>query len=325
MTRLAWEKKGRIFVPDGRYEWMQSYAQCPTVLVLEDRLRIYFSCRPRPDSRGRYAAVTSFLEVARDDPGRVLSVHDRPILPLGGLGAFDQFGLMPGCVLRVRREVWLYYVGWMRCEGVPYDASIGLAVSADEGVTFRRAGRGPVFGRTLTEPFLHGSAYVVVREGVFHAWYVCGTDWIEVDGRAEPLYVIAHATSPDGLTWRGDGRPCLPEKVDQECQASPTLLERGGRFHMWFSYRWGTDFRQASRGYRIGYAWSSDLETWHREDEAGTLDPSPEGWDSEMVCYPCVVEVGDRVYLFYSGNHFGRDGFGYAELRSADALRMDRA
>jgi hypothetical protein len=324
VTPLHWEKKGRIFVPDGRYEWMQSYGQCPTVLVLPDRLRIYFSCRPRPDASGRYAAVTTFLDVARDDPSRVLAVHDRPILPLGELGAFDQFGIMPGGVLAVGSEVWLYYVGWMRTEGVPYDASIGLAVSTDGGVTFRRAGRGPVMSRTVHEPFVHGSACVMRRDGLFHAWYVCGTEWIEVDGRAEPIYVIAHGTSRDGLTWTGNGRACLPETVDRECQASPTLLQTEHRFHMWFSYRWGTHFRQASRGYRIGYAWSTDLETWDRDDGHGSLEPSGEGWDAEMVCYPCVVSVDNRVFLFYSGNYFGRDGFGYAELRAADTAVLMR-
>jgi hypothetical protein len=197
---------------------------------------------------------------------------------------------------------------------VPYDAAVGLATSADGGVTFARAGLGPVMGRSLEEPFLHGSAFVVPRDGLFHAWYVCGTEWVESEGRAEPLYVLVHDTSPDGRTWKGDGRPFLPGRVERECQASPTLLELEGRFHMWFSYRWGLDFRNPARGYRLGHAWSADLVRWERDDEASDLGPSASGWDSEMVCYPCVVRVDDRVFMFYSGNHFGRDGFGYAEL-----------
>jgi hypothetical protein len=314
VERFRWEKRGRIFAPDGRYDWMQSHAQCPTVLLLEDRLRIYFSCRPKPDATGRYAAVTTFLDVDRDDPGRILAVHDRPILPLGGRGAFDQFGIMPGCVLRVQDEVWLYYVGWMRCEGAPYDAAVGLATSSDDGVTFRRAGLGPVMGRSLREPFLHGSLWVLSRPGLFHGWYVCGTEWIDVDGRAEPIYVLMSATSADGVSWRGESRPFLRTRVELECQASPTVVEFAGRFHMWFSYRWGVDFRNPGRGYRIGYAWSNDLQSWHRDDSLNELAPSAEGWDSEMTCYPCVVNVGGRLYMFYSGNYFGRDGFGYAQL-----------
>jgi hypothetical protein len=83
---------------------------------------------------------------------------------------------------------------------------------------------------------------------------------------------------------------------------------------MWFCYRHGVAFRNAERGYRIGFAWSEDLVTWHRDDELGALPVSAEGWDSEMVCYPSIVVDGDRTYMFYSGNGFGRVGFGYAEL-----------
>jgi len=314
MRPFHWEKRGLIFAADGRYDWMQTYAQCPTVLQLDDRLRIYFACRPKADAVGRYVARTTFVDVDRNDPGRILDIHDRPILPLGTLGAFDQFGIMPGCVLNVNDEIWLYYVGWSRCDGVPYDAAVGLAVSRDGGVSFSRLGRGPVLGRSLKEPFLHGSISVFRKRDVFHGWYVCGTDWIEVNGRAEAIYVLVKATSVDGVSWHGDGRAFLPPLVDLECQASPTVVEFEGTFHMWFSYRWGTDFRNPGRGYKLGYAWSSNLEDWHRDDSLSDLAPSLQGWDSEMVCYPCVVPVDNRLFMFYSGNYFGRDGFGYAEF-----------
>jgi predicted GH43/DUF377 family glycosyl hydrolase len=85
---------------------------------------------------------------------------------------------------------------------------------------------------------------------------------------------------------------------------------------MWFCYRGTQDFRDGSDSYRIGYAWSNDLTGWRREDENAGIDRSAEGWDSKMIAYPCVVQLDNRVLMFYSGNYFGRDGFGYAELRS---------
>ena len=33
-----------------------------------------------------------------------------------------------------------------------------------------------------------------------------------------------------------------------------------------------------------------------------------------MLCYPALVNYGDRVYMFYNGNDYGKTGFGYAEL-----------
>jgi predicted GH43/DUF377 family glycosyl hydrolase len=310
--KFIWKKQGKIFAPDGRYEWMQSHAQNPSVLILKDRLRVYFTCRPQKDANGNVAAITTFVDLEKDNPGTVLHIHDRPVLSYGDLGTFDQFGVMPGAVVQIDNDVWLYYVGWMRCQGAPYNHAIGLAVSKDNGVTFSRMGRGPLFGRTLREPFLQNSPYVLQEDGLFHMWYSSGIDWLEQEPGVESIYVLMHATSHDGINWERESIPCLEYKVEHECQTNPTVIKIDDKYHMWFCYRYGFNFRNDERGYRIGYAWSDNLISWHREDELGELPLSSEGWDSQMVCYPCVVHVNDKYYMFYSGNYFGRDGFGYA-------------
>jgi hypothetical protein len=88
-----------------------------------------------------------------------------------------------------------------------------------------------------------------------------------------------------------------------------------GRWHMYFCYRHATDFRtNRARAYRLGYAYSDDLSHWTRDDAAGGIDVSAEGWDSEMQCYPHAFWCGDEVYMLYNGNAFGRSGFGVARL-----------
>ncbi|MEM9221802.1 MAG: hypothetical protein AAGB11_05295, partial [Pseudomonadota bacterium] len=150
---------------------------------------------------------------------------------------------------------------------------------------------------------------------LWHMWYLSGIDWIESDGRMECVYQMMHATSQDGIDWTRDGKPCLPTHAPDECHAGQGLIERDGTFHMWFSFRPALDFRNAQRGYRIGYASSDDLATWSRDDTRAGIDVSPEGWDSEMVCYPNILEADGRTLMFYCGNYFGRDGFGFAALR----------
>ena len=54
---------------------------------------------------------------------------------------------------------------------------------------------------------------------------------------------------------------------------------------MWYS------IRSHNRPYRIGYAESGDGQHWERRDDAVGIQASSEGWDSEMICYPCVVDV----------------------------------
>jgi predicted GH43/DUF377 family glycosyl hydrolase len=311
---FRWRKAGRVFSPDGRYPWMHSHAQNPSVLVLPDRVRVYFNCRAAKGPDGNTSANATFVDVDRADPGKVVAVHDRPVLPLGELGTFDQFGVMIGNVVAVGSEVWAYYVGWSRCQGVPYNHAIGLAISRDGGVTFSRFAQGPIISRSPAEPFIQNSPFVSVIDGRFHMWYSSGTRWLDRGAGVESVYVMMHATSRDGVSWDREGTPCVPYRVDDECQTNPSVLRVGSRFHMWFCYRHGLDFRNPARGYRIGHAWSDDLRSWVRDDEAGELAPSNEGWDSEMVCYPCVFELDGRTLMLYSGNYFGRDGFGYAVL-----------
>jgi len=315
LRRFSWIRRGRIFAPDGRYAWMYSHAQNPAVLALPDRLRVYFNCRGLKGQDGNVEAYSTFVDLDRANPSKVIAVHDRPILELGQPGTFDQFGVMSGTVIRSDDEVWVYYVGWSRARGVPYHHAIGLAVSKDDGCTFVRYGLGPILTRTPEEPFIQNSPFVLKVGDMFHMWYSTGLGWITQGGAPESIYVLVHAMSEDGINWRRNGTPCVPFLVDHECQTNPSVIRIGDRYHMWFCYRYGLDFRNADRGYRIGYAWSEDLESWHRDDTLGALAPSNEpGWDSQMVCYPCVVELGGRLTMFYSGNYFGQTGFGYAQL-----------
>ena len=310
---MWWKKHGHIFTPDPD-SWMHAYAQVPTPVVLPDRLRILIGCRPRLPEGELPVSQIGFVDVDRADPMRVLSISEGPVLPLGDLGTFDEFGLHPLSAVQRDEDIWLYYVGWTRMVSVPFNRGIGLAISTDGGLSFSRYGRGPVLGPTVNEPYLQQGPLVKRYGGVWHMWYLSGIDWIVDGDRKECIYQMMHATSDDGVDWQRDGKTCLPCHLPTECHAGQGVIERGGRYHMWFSFRHGLNFRNAERGYRIGYAWSDDLETWHRDDSNAGIDVSPDGWDSEMVGYPNIIEVDGRTLMFYCGNYFGRDGFGLAEL-----------
>jgi len=65
----------------------------------------------------------------------------------------------------------------------------------------------------------------------------------------------------------------------------------------------------------MGYAESVDGISFERMDHVLTgLAPSPSGWDSEMIEYPCVINHKGTYYMFYNGNDYGRDGVGLAVL-----------
>lgn len=317
MNPFRWRKLGRVFGPaeaPGR-PWLQEFAQAPATLVFDDFVRVYFSCRPPPDAAGQYVSQSAFVDLDRKDLTRVVRVAERPLLDLGGPGTFDEFGVYPFSAAREGGLVYGYYAGWTRCVSVPFNTGIGVAVSRDDGQTFERLGRGPVIPYTPDEPFVLSGPKVRRFGGGWQLFYIAGRLWKQVEGRAEPVYKLRMATSTDGLSWTKRGVDLIPSRIEpDEAQASPDVFFHGGRYHLFFCYRHSAGYRGRERGYRIGYAWSTDLQTFHREDERAGLDVSEEGWDSEMVSYPHVFEVDGSIYMAYLGNQVGRAGFGLAKL-----------
>ncbi len=314
---FQWTKLGKIFDPTlwRRNEWMQEFAQAPATLVMHDRVRVYFSCRPPMDKEGRYVSYTSFLELDRSNLLKIVNVASEPILELGQRGTFDEFGVYPFSVIEHEEKILGYYGGWTRCESVPFNVAIGMAISKDGGSKFTRLGQGPILEYSSQEPFILSGPKIRRFNNKFYLFYIAGKKWKGEGGRPEPVYTIRAATSDDGIRWTKLNRELVEVRIeDDECQASPDVIFANGRFHMFFCYRRSIDYRGRSGGYRIGYAYSTDLLTWHRQDDKAGIDVSDEGWDSEMISYPHVFELDGRVYMLYLGNQVGRFGFGVARL-----------
>jgi hypothetical protein len=319
---MTWRKLGRIFdptrfaLPNG----CTQFAQSPQALVFDEFVRIYFSTRSVDPANGKYLSHVAYVDVRRNLRD-IIDVSSHTVIPLGGLGCFDEHGIFPFNVLRHDGAIHAYTNGWSRRVSVSVETAVGLAISRDDGRTFTRAGAGPVLGASLHEPFLVGDGFVKVIGGLFHMWYIFGTAWTRsAEGTApERTYKIGHAVSPDGVTWvKDEARRIVADRLGpDESQALPTVIAVGGRWHMFFCYRQSVDFRaNRDRGYRIGHAWSDDLESWTRDDDHPRLDVSPGEWDSDMLCYPHAFDCDDRVFLLYNGNEFGRYGFGAAVLEA---------
>ena len=319
-ANIKWKRLGKIFDPTKHAlaNRCVEFAQSPQTLVLDDRVRVYFSTRER-DRVGKFLSHVAYADFSRDMT-RLIGVSDHTVLPLGGLGCFDEHGIFPINVLRDRNRVLAYTTGWNRKVSVSAEASIGMAISNDDGQTFERYGVGPIMTASLNEPFLVADAFVQRYGEIYHMWYIYGTKWQKFSENEPPdrVYKIAHATSSDGINWHREGRQIISDRLNtDECQALPTVIHVNGVYHMYFCYRQAYGFRQdSSRGYRLGYARSSDLENWVRDDNLAGIDVSPEGWDSQMQCYPHLFVSDGKVFLLYNGNEFGRHGFGLAVLET---------
>jgi hypothetical protein len=313
-------KLGKVFDPaDHRLPLgCEAFAQSPQALECDGYVRVYFSTRARDPDGVKFRSHIAFVDMAKDFSA-ALRVNTAPVVPLGGLGCFDEHGIFPMNVIRNNGQVWGYTCGWSRRVSVDVDTGVGLVVSEDDGTTFKRLGPGPILGPSLHEPFLVGDAFVLKDEGRFHMWYMFGQRWVREQSDAAPdrVYKIGHATSVNGIDWvKEDGVQIIPDRIGMdECQALPSVIKFGGQYHMVFCYRDVHGFRtDPAKGYRLGYARSADLVTWHRDDAALGLQVQPGDWDAEMQCYPHLCTSDGVPYLLYNGNAFGRFGFGAAML-----------
>lgn len=316
---MKWIKKGKIFDPT-KYELPNGcaeFAQSPQTIVFDDFVRIYFSTRAK-DANGKFLSHIAFVDMNKNFD-EVLNISNETVIELGGLGTFDEHGIFPINPVRVGDKIYAYTCGWSRRVSVSVETSIGLAISDNNGLTFEKYGAGPILSSSVNEPFLVGDGFVQNYEGVFYMWYIFGTRWKKTTTAEPParIYKIGVARSTDGINWHKDeGRQIIADCLNEdECQALPTVVKVGDRWIMVFCYREATDFRtNSSRGYRLGCAYSFDLENWTRDDENIGIDVSGEDWDSEMMCYPHLFQSDGKTLLLYNGNQFGRDGFGLAEL-----------
>jgi len=308
---MKWVKKGLIFSPARDAGWIASHACVPIADPAGgDVLRIFFGPR---DGQGR--STTSFIDVDAGDPTKILYVHDRPVLGLGPLGAFDDGGAMPSSIVNHGSRKYLYYIGWNRGVSVPFRNAIGLAVSDDGGLTFERVCEGPILDRSPDDPYFVSAPYVLVDDGRWKMWYISSTGWVVVDGHPEPVYLIKYAESADGLRWITTPQPCLTYRFPGEAISRPSVLRENDGFRMWYCFRGSERYRiDRAASYRIGYAVSRDGLAWERQDERAGIGLSASGWDAAMIENPCVYERGGRKFMLYNGDGFGATGFGYAVL-----------
>lgn len=316
---LNWVKKGLIFEPakiEGR-PWLQEFAQAPATLIFDDFVRVYYSCRPLADENGMYVSYSAYVDFDRDDLTRIIDVAQSPILKLGDLGCFDEFGTYPVSVIEKDGAHLCYYAGWTRCSSVPFNVAIGCGISHDQGKSFEKLGPGPALSYSPDEPFVMSGPKIRKFGDLYYLYYIAGKKWIAHEGRAEPVYTIRMATSADGITWQKENRELIAPRIEEnECQASPDVIYKNGIYHMFFCYRYSTNYRGKYGGYRIGYARSKDALHWERDDDVAgiTISDSQDDWDSEMVAYPHVFELDGQIYMMYLGNGVGRAGFGLAVL-----------
>jgi predicted GH43/DUF377 family glycosyl hydrolase len=306
---MKWRKLGRIYTPDTSVWWAsKGYAHLPTAHVINDEIiRVYFSSL----DENRYGRI-SYVELDIDKPNKIIRQAEHIVLDIGELGTFDDCGVTPSCAVTINERTYLYYIGWQRAERVPYMLFTGLAISEDKQ-NFNKYARVPILDRTDSDPFSRSAPFVLACGTGYDLWYWSCTHWTAEGNTAHYNNVIKHAHSTDGIRWVATDKICIEIDTDSEyALGRPWVVKDNGLYRMWYSAR-----SKNGEPYRIGYAESADGLDWERKEHLAGITRSESGWDSEMICYPCVIDVKGYRYMFYNGNRHGESGFGCAILEES--------
>ncbi|MDY0279155.1 MAG: hypothetical protein RBR35_01180 [Salinivirgaceae bacterium] len=299
-------KRGLIYTPPFDGSWRDNSALTPTpYLINKNTIRVFCGFR---DKSG--VSRIGYVDLNAANPSHIKKVSDAPILDVGQPGMFDDNGLILGDIITYQDKLLMYYVGFQLVQKVKFLAFSGLAVSSDNGESFHRIQETPVFDRAEEAKFIRAIHSVSIVNGKVRLWYATGNGWEQINGKPFPQYDINWIDSNSPYSIHGVGTKCvLPDASNSEYRIGrPRVFPHRGQYLMTFTYG-TTDGR-----YMAGMATSKDGETWQRNDSLLGLKLSDNGWDSVHLCYPALITVMDKTYVFYNGNNMGYDGFGYAEL-----------
>lgn len=304
---MKWIKRGLIWAPDKNHPFGSTRIMCPTPFVLNANVLRIFAGFCDADGISR----PGFIDISSNNPSKILRISSEPLLEIGEPGTFDDNGLCPTSIVKEGANLLMYYFGFQKGVKVPFYMFSGLAISSDNGNTWKRFSKVPVLDRSNEEPIMRSGPFVI-RNGNYKIYYPCGSSFIKVNNKLVHTYQIHFSSSPDGRKWPGAGIPAIKfQNEDEYGFGRPYVFKEHRIYKMTYS------IRTKSKGYRIGYAESIDGASWDRKDHLIDIDVSEKGWDSEMLCYSSILSINRKTYLFYNGNNLGSTGFGYAEYKEA--------
>ncbi len=298
---MKWEKKGLIYSPNGSKDWMHNSFLQPTPIVLEDRVRIYGGMR---DVHG--CSSIGFVDLNKNNLQEIIQISHEPVLSHGKPGRFDEHGVTPTAILKKDKAIYLYYAGYSQGTKIRFTVFTGLAVSEDDGKSFKRYQETPITDRVMGEELFRVIHSIFEDNGIYKVWYGAGNEFWQGENKTLAVYDIRYMESKDGLEFPPQGITAISISDDCHRVGRPFVFVENGIYKIYYGY--GSE----AIPYQLTYSESNDGKTWIAKDI--NLSLSKTGWDSQMMAYPSFIRIDGKGYLFYNGNDYGKEGFGYAEL-----------
>jgi predicted GH43/DUF377 family glycosyl hydrolase len=222
------------------------------------------------------------------------------ILPLGNDGAPDSKCVCYAQTFFDGSQYRMYYTTATTQTPAPYvplpTYQSMLAVSPTPDGPWKKTGgvqiqpqAGSYYADTVTP------GWIVQHGGQYLQFFSAAQN---VNGKFLRTIGIARSNSIDG-PWTPDSAPALPQTEQLE-NASIYFQESTKTYFMFVNHvgiRDGNEFGDAAWVY-----WTQDPTQWDASHKAVVIDGQSSNWSKTVVGIPSVLQVGDRLAVFYDGN-----------------------
>ena len=223
-----------------------------------------------------------------------------PVLPLGSAGTDDSASASYGVTFLEGKNWHMFYLG------TPHTTPAPDYIPAFPYLTLKAQAPSPSGPWTKqpdvipfrTRPGTYYSAtaspgQVIAQDGGYLMFFSAST--------SQPiLRTLGLARTRDlNSSWRIDPEPLVPATE----QVENTSLYYEPKSRTWWLFtnhvglRNGLEYTDALWVY-----WTTDLEHWRPENKAVVLDARNCAWSRHIIGLPSVVQVGQRLAIFYDGN-----------------------
>ena len=292
--------------PNKKVPWMSSYLGASFAEIIDKNnyiAKIYVSGRDK-DNKSRIGCLIFTFKSGKP---KLLKVYKSPILNISKeIGYFDTDGVLYPEILNIKKNKYLYYCGWLNFKSFNYSCNIGLAKKDGKG-KFTKVSKAPIFQLNDIDPIGTASFSILKHRNKYIMYYTSFDPWKVARNKTIHNYYIKIATSKDGLNWDRNGKVALGLRKGEIAVAKPSVFKLNGEIGIFYSAR--------RKNYSIFYATSNDGYKFKKNNKK--LNLASGKWSSESQCYPAFIDFGDKKYLLYCGNKYGKTGIGYAEIKKS--------
>jgi len=275
----------------------KSHCMMPTIKkITKDTIRVYYSSR---DTENISRIFYSDYNLEKE---KLLKSSSEPVLDIGELGAFDDNGVTPSCLISKGNYDYLFYVGWNKKSRVRMNLFGGLAYKKKGVKKFKRYFKSPILERNSHDYLFNTAPFVIKHKNKYLMYYSSTLKWINEN---LPSYNIKICESKNLINWKREGKVCINLKKKETALGRSNLIFHKKKFMMWYSYK--------GKNYKIGYAESKDGKKWVRKDNK-ILFINKKKFHFEMMEFSFVFKHKNELYMLFNANNYGEKGIYLSKL-----------